>query len=266
MGRWLGTIARQSWSEYLPEIVEGGRPLGVLHREAAGALDLPADCVVVTGSTDANAAVLAAEPEPGDGIAVLGTTLVLKQFVPAPIQGPGLSCHRLAGQWLVGGASNAGAGILRRFFSDARIEELSRQIDPDRPSGLDLLPLPAPGERFPVDDPDLAPRLGPRPVSDALYLQALLEGLTAIEAAGWRRLGECGAPPLRRVISLGGGARNPHWRRLREQALGLPVLNRPQLSASLGMAQLARRALRRPPPNSTAPSDQDGRPTPLSPP
>jgi hypothetical protein len=53
---------------------------------------------VVAGSTDANAAVLAADPADGDGICVLGTTLVLKQFVPEPIEGPGVSCHRVAGR------------------------------------------------------------------------------------------------------------------------------------------------------------------------
>ena len=75
--------------------------------------------------------------------------------------------------------------------------------------------------------------------SDLRYLQALLEGLTAIEAEGWARLRALGAPPVQRVISLGGGARNPQWRALRQQILGLPVLNRPHLSPALGMARLA---------------------------
>ena len=240
---WCGAIADQSWSGALPAIQPSGRLLGPLALEVAAALQLPSTCQVVTGSTDANAGVLAAAPGPGDGITVLGTTLVLKQFVAGPLEGPGLSCHRVADQWLVGGASNAGAGILQRFFSDPQIATLSRQIDPDRPSGLELLPLPGRGERFPVDDPNLEAVLEPRPVSDALYLQGLLEGLTAIEAAGWRRLRELGAPELQRVITLGGGARNPEWRRIRERALGVPVLNRPRLSAARGMAQLALGAL-----------------------
>jgi sugar (pentulose or hexulose) kinase len=99
------------------------------------------------------------------------------------------------------------------------------------------------GERFPVDDPLLEPVLAPRPVSDALYLQALLEGLAAIEAAGWQRLQQLGAPPVTRVITLGGGARNPQWRAIRQQTLGVPVINRPQLSAAAGMARLAAQAL-----------------------
>jgi sugar (pentulose or hexulose) kinase len=207
--------------------------------QRAARLGLPPHCRVVAGSTDANAGVLAAAPEAGDGVTVLGTTLVLKQFVPSPIAAAGVSCHRVDGRWLAGGASNAGAGVLRRFFSDAQVAELSRQIDPTRPSGLRLRPLPATGERFPVDDPFLEPVLAPRPVSDALFLQALLEGLTAIEVAGWRRLAELGAPPVRRILTIGGGARNPQWRSLRQRALGIPVLNRPHCTAALGMARLA---------------------------
>ena len=242
---WSGAIASQPWAAELPRIRPSGAVLGTLAAAVAARLGLPSDCRVVAGSTDANAGVLAADPQEGDGITVLGTTLVLKQFVQAPISAPGVSCHRVDGRWLLGGASNAGAGILRRFFRDEQIAELSRQIDPRRPSGLDLLPLPGRGERFPVDDPELEPRLEPRPVSDALYLQGLLEGLTALEAAGWRRLQDLGAPPLRRVITLGGGARNPQWRLLRQRALGVPVLQRPGLSAALGMARLALRAVGR---------------------
>ncbi len=220
--------------------------LGTLTPEVAAALGLPESCRVVAGSTDANAGVLAADPGPGDGVTVLGTTLVLKQWAPTPISGPGVSSHRLAGRWLVGGAANAGAGVLRQFFSDSQLSELSRQIDPHQPSGLQLRPLPGRGERFPIDDPDLEPVLEPRPVSDARFLQGLLEGLARHEAAGWARLRELGAPPVRRVISLGGGARNPQWRAIRQRLLGMPVLNRPGLNAALGMARLAAAAL--PPP------------------
>ena len=236
---WMGRLGEQSWSGALPQMCGSGEALGRLAPTAAAALGLPSDCTVVAGTTDASAAALAADLQPGDGVTVLGTTLVLKQFSDQPLQGPGISCQRVAGGWLVGGASNAGAGVLRRFFTDAQLMELSRQIDPRRCSGLQLRPLPRPGERFPVDDPELEPVLEPRPVSDALYLQALLEGLAEIEQAGWRRLQQLGAPPVQRVISLGGGARNPQWRAIRQRLLERPVLNRPQCSAALGMAKLA---------------------------
>ena len=50
------------------------------------------------------------------------------------------------------------------------------------------------------------------------------------------------------MISLGGGARNPQWRQLRQQAIGLPVLNRPGLTPALGMARLAHGVLEAPHP------------------
>ena len=246
LGAWMGGIADQPWSASLPDICRSGQPMGRLAPAAASALGLPLECRVVAGTTDASAAVLAADLKPGDGVAVLGTTLVLKQFSDHPLQGPGISCQRVAGRWLVGGASNAGAGVLRRFFSEAQLVELSRQIDPRRSSGLALRPLPRPGERFPVDDPLLEPQLEPRPVSDVLYLQGLLEGLAAIEQAGWQRLEQLGAPPVRRVISVGGGARNPQWRALRQRQLERPVINRPACTAALGMARLALSALAMP--------------------
>ena len=246
-GSWAGSIAQQPWSPALPQVIECGSVAGVLHHDSASALALPQGCQVVAGCTDASAGMLAAAAAPGDGVATLGTTLALKQWVDGPINAPGISCQRLQGCWLVGGASNAGGGVLRRFFDDDLLAVLSRQITVERPSGLVLRPLPGIGERFPVDDPLLEPILEPRPVSDALYLQGLLEGLVAIEVAGWQRLQQLGAAPLQRVISLGGGARNPQWRALRQRALGVPVLNRPQLNAATGMAKLAAQALQAPP-------------------
>ncbi len=72
----------------------------------------------MAGTTDSNAAVLATDPGDDDGITVLGTTLVMKRFTALPIHAPGITSHRVGGRWLCGGASNAGAGVLRQFFSD----------------------------------------------------------------------------------------------------------------------------------------------------
>ena len=203
---------------------------------------LPKDVQIVAGTTDSNAAVLATDPGDDDGITVLGTTLVMKRFTAAPIRGAGITSHRVGGRWLCGGASNAGAGVLRQFFSDEGLNELSRQINPDTSSGLMFRPLPRPGERFPVDDPTLQPVLTPRPVSDPLFLHGLLEGLAEIEAQGWNTLAALGAKPPKRLISIGGGARNPQWRRIRERRLGIPVVTSRQPPAA-GVARLALEAM-----------------------
>lgn len=83
-GDWLPGVAAALGVGALPRIRSSGSLLGPLAPAVAACLGLPGDCQVVAGSTDANAAVLAADPQAGDGIAVLGTTLVLKQFVAAP--------------------------------------------------------------------------------------------------------------------------------------------------------------------------------------
>ena len=235
---WLPSFSMESWSAALPQVQPSGTALGRIAKQQAETLGVPGDLQVVAGTTDSNAAVLAADPGHDDGITVLGTTLVIKRFTTQPIHGVGITRHRVGGRWLCGGASNTGGGILRRFFNDDQLEELSRQIDPESDSGLTFMPLPQPGERFPVDDPLLQPILEPRPVSDSLYLHGLLEGIADIEAQGWKRLNELGAPTPQRVISIGGGARNPQWRRLRERRLGCPVVSC-RATPAAGVARLA---------------------------
>ena len=243
---WPDSFIRQPWWEALPEIRSSGSVLGPVSPQRAKDLDLPEDLLVVAGTTDSNAAVLTADAEDDEGITVLGSTLVLKRFTDQPLAPwPGTSNHRVGGRWLCGGASNAGAAVLKQLFPDIDLAELSRQIDPDQISGLQLRPLPRCGERFPVDDPNLEPILTPRPVSDSLYLHGLLEGLTTIEQAGWQRLTSLGADPPKKIVTLGGGARNPQWRRLRERQLCVPIrsCNTPPAA---GVARLALQAVKAP--------------------
>ncbi len=238
---WPKSFKDQPWRQSLPEIVSSGKILSRVSERQAASLNLPANVLVIAGTTDANAAVLTANPGPNDGVTILGSTIALKRFVVAPIEGTGITNHRINGRWLCGGASNAGGALLRKLFDDMEIKELSRQINPEFDSGLNLYPLPARGERFPIDDPNMEPILEPRPVSDALYLHGLLEGLARIEAKGWKRLEELGSEPPLQLISLGQGARNPQWRRLRERIMGIPVKSCTSPPAE-GVARLALKA------------------------
>lgn len=72
--------------------------------------------------------------------------------------------------WLVGGASNTGGEALAQFFSSEDLAALSSAIDGSAESPLRYYPLPRPGERFPLNDPDLAPCTTPRPDNDAAFL------------------------------------------------------------------------------------------------
>jgi len=140
----------------------------------------------------------------------------------------------------VGGASNSGGAVLRQLFSDEALARLSAEIDPEAPSGLDYYPLPAAGERFPVADAALPPRLEPRPPEEARFLHGVLEGIARIEARGYGRLQELGAGAVTRVATAGGGARNATWRRIRERLLGVPVVAAEWAQAACGAALLAR--------------------------
>ena len=107
----------------------------------------------------------AARAQPGDGVTSLGTTLTLKLLSDKPVFAPdfGIYSHRIGEQWLAGGASNTGGAAIGKFFTAEDIARLTPLLDPDHPTGLDYYPLPRPGERFPVNDPNFQPRLEPRP-------------------------------------------------------------------------------------------------------
>ncbi len=134
----------------------------------------------------------------------------------------GIYSHRIGGRWLAGGASNTGGAVLASFFSPDRMAALEPLLVPQVATGLDYYPLLGPGERFPVSDPWLEPRMSPRPAEDHLFLQGLLEGIAAIEALGYARLNQLGATPLHNVRTVGGGAVNRAWTPIRQGLLGVP--------------------------------------------
>lgn len=228
----------------LPHVVAPGTPVGSLDPGVADLTGLRADALVTAGTTDSTAAVIAAGAgQQGDGVTSLGSTLVVKVVGNAPVWAPayGVYSHRLGDLWLIGGASNTGGAVLQQYFSDREIQQLTEALRPEEPTGLDYYPLPGKGERFPVNDPGLAPRLEPRPKDDRRFFQGLLEGMARIEAAGYRRLQSLGAPPPRAVATIGGGAQNAGWTRIRERILGVPVMQGTAQEAALGAALLASR-------------------------
>lgn len=243
-GAWPEWVAHLADIDTLPNVVPPGSPVGVLDRPRARELGVPVDCLVRTGTTDSIAAFLATGAgAPGDAVTSLGSTLVLKLVSSRRIDDArlGVYSHWFGDRWLAGGASNAGGSVLRQHFSDAEMATLSACIDPETDSGLDYYPLPCPGERFPVNDPDLPPRLTPRPEEKGAFLKGMLEGLAAIEARGYAKLVELGAEPPSRVISVGGGATNPAYHRLRERHLRRPVVLAQHQEAAYGAALLALR-------------------------
>ncbi|MBO0662078.1 FGGY-family carbohydrate kinase [Jiella sp. MQZ9-1] len=230
----------------LPKVVLPGRPAAQLGAAAAKRFGLPVGAILAGGTTDGCASFLATGADrPGDAVTALGSTLVLKLLSDRPVNAPqfGIYSHRIGDMWLAGGASNAGGAVLAAFFDADQIAALTPQLMPETPTGLDYYPLNRPGERFPIADPNLEPRLSPRPEEDARFLQGLLEGIASVEALGYRRLAEIGAPRLASVRAVGGGAKNPGFTRIRERALGVPFLPAVSTEAAVGAARLALKAI-----------------------
>jgi sugar (pentulose or hexulose) kinase len=203
---------------------------------------VPGDTVVVAGTTDGCASFLATGADrPGDGVSALGTTLTVKMLSERPLFAPeyGLYSHRIGDMWLAGGASNTGGAVLAAHFSAERITELSAAIDPAAETGLDFYPLTKPGERFPIADPALPPRMAPRPAEDGEFLKAIFEGIAGVESLAYERLAALGGPRLRSVRTVGGGAGNPAWTAIRARKLGVPFLPALSEEAAAGTARLA---------------------------
>lgn len=228
----------------LPRVLPAGVTCGQVTAAHCARWGFQPGTRVISGTTDSTASFIATGAGPGDAVTALGSTLVLKVLGETVVNAPayGVYSHRLGEHWLVGGASNCGGAVLAQHFSPDEMARLTARLDPDTPTGLDYYPLPATGERFPVNDPQRAPRLAPRPADDARFFQGLLEGLAAVEAQGYHVLETLGAPHPRRVLTTGGGAVNEPWRVLRERALGIPVIAAAHQDAAYGAALLALRS------------------------
>jgi len=231
----------------LPHVVKPGSETGKVKPDLIKKYNLAEDCVVIAGTTDSNAAVLATGANQlGDAVTSLGSTLVIKLFSDTPLFNPeyGIYSHRLNNHWLVGGASNSGGCVLLQHFTQTQLDEMTPQLKPEHPIGLDYYPLPGTGERFPVNDSKKQSIITPRPSSDVDFFQALLEGVTNIEAEGYKKLKALGATAPKRIFTTGGGNKNPAWKKIRERTTGIDVLDAVHSEACYGSALLALRAMK----------------------
>ncbi|MGO9443587.1 MAG: FGGY-family carbohydrate kinase [Thiobacillaceae bacterium] len=237
---WVTALPGGHWQQ---SVLAPGASIGRVSASVARRFQIDPACVVCAGTTDSIAAFIASGCDsPGEAVTSLGTTLALKLLSRNRVEDyeSGVYSHRFGKLWLVGGASNTGGGVLKQYFSDGDLAALSAQINPDYPTTLDYYPLVRAGERFPINDSELMPRMEPRPGDDVAFLQGLLEGMARIEARGYAKLQGLGASPLVRVMTAGGGRRNDAWRRIREKTLGVPVRFSEHGEAAVGAAMLAR--------------------------
>jgi D-ribulokinase len=237
--RWLRAIPE---FYLLPQVLAPGELIGQILPSIATQYQINPECLVCAGTTDSIAAFAAAGAnQPGQAVTSLGSTLVLKLLSHQPVQNvsQGVYSHRWGNMWLAGGASNTGGAVLRQFFSNTELQDLSQQIDPQIISELNYYPLLKPGERFPINDPNLLPRLEPRPDRDQDFLHGMLTGIACIEAQGYQLLQELGANHLTQIYTAGGGAQNSTWQTIRQNLIGVSIAPAIQQEAAYGAALLA---------------------------
>ncbi len=242
--QWLHELfQQQGWDpRILPTVYQPGTPICRIHVDKARLTGLSTDTMIVAGTTDSTAAVIASGAQQcGDAVTSLGSTLVLKIISPIAVNNSqyGIYSQPYGKHWLVGGASNSGGAVLQHFFDNAQMQQLEKQLHPEQPVGLQYYPLLDKGERFPVNEPQLQGRMEPRPNNDAQFFQALLEGIAEIEHRGYRLLQQQGTDYPQRIFTAGGGSNNVAWKKIRQRILQIPIVNAQQSEAAYGMAKLA---------------------------
>jgi sugar (pentulose or hexulose) kinase len=235
-------LKKLPFSYLYPQVLTPGELIGPVTAQNCDRFNLPKNCRIRAGTTDSIAAFLASgASKPGEAVTSLGSTLVLKLLSRRKVTASefGIYSHRLGDFWLAGGASNTGGAVLKHFFNDDQLKLLSPQIDPTIESPLKYYPLLKPGDRFPINDPNLLPRLEPHPNEPVEFLHGLLESMSRLEGLGYQKLQDLGAEKLTRVYTAGGGAKNAVWTRIRARYLNVPVIKATETEAAYGTALIA---------------------------
>ncbi|MGI8413080.1 MAG: FGGY-family carbohydrate kinase [Solirubrobacteraceae bacterium] len=233
----------------LPRVVRSGTELGRVGRAGAQATGIPQGTAVIAGMTDGCAAQLAAGAlSAGSWNSVLGTTLVLKGVSRERIQDPHgvVYSHRSPdGDWLPGGASSTGAGVLSHRFPGRNLAALDRLAAQREPAGALAYPLVSRGERFPFLAPQAEGFMIGSPADEASEYAALLQGVAYVERLCFDHLDRIGAPTGGKLSLTGGAARSRYWCQLRADVLGREVRRVEHAEPALGMAVLAAASGRR---------------------
>ena len=249
---WLKDLLKQQSvpADILPQVHLPGEIIDRISPLWAEEFGFNPELAVCAGTTDSTAAILATGIQnTGEAVTSLGSTLVMKVIADKPVFNAryGVYSQPYGDRWLVGGGSSSGGAVLKSLFCPGEISDYSERLAEKIEQGkfeflnLNYYPLLMPGERFPVQDPQLQPVLSPRPADDPVFFQAILEGMADIEARAYALLLELGAPYPKLVCSIGGGAYNRAWQYIREQKIGVPVQRARQQEAAAGAALLAGR-------------------------
>lgn len=240
-GNWPDWIRSLLPDNILPKAHGIGTCIGELSSPIAAEFGFRTSTQIHAGTTDSIAAFLAAAPlEKGMAVTSLGSTLAIKMLSKKRIDVPslGLYSHRVGDVWLVGGASNTGGRVLKKYFNDTELLTLSAKINLEKNTNLNYYPLLESGERFPVNDPNLSPRLHPRPSNNVDFLHGLLDGIARIEAACYQVIFDHGGMPPDTIFSVGGGSKNAVFTQIRARHLHRTPKLAAQTEASIGAAMI----------------------------
>jgi sugar (pentulose or hexulose) kinase len=243
--RWPSTVLQSLGipQEMLPVVVRSGSQLGEVCKAASQAMGVPAGTPVIAGMTDGCAAQIGAGAlSPGCWNSVLGTTLVLKGVattLPNDPNGVVYSHRSPDGNWLPGGASSIGAGILATEFPGRNLDLLSTEATKQDVTDVIAYPLAGRGERFPFQAPDANRFTIGQPRDDTEQFAAILQGIAFIERLCFDYLDFIGLDLSGRLTFTGGATRNRHWCQLRADVLNRPVTLVENTESAFGMAVLA---------------------------
>jgi xylulokinase len=227
--------------EKLPRLLWSTEVAGGVTAEAAAETGLLPGTPVTAGTIDAAAeAVSVGVVAPGDMMVMYGTTMFFIHVTDRPVPDARMwaTGFALPGLYdIAGGMSTTGA--LTRWFRDnfaaeaiaaergggpnayAALAEEAAAV-PAGAAGLVCLPYFA-GERTPINDPDARGVYAGLTLSHSrahLY-RASLEGTAYGVRHNLETMGAMGAPP-RRLVAVGGGAKNRLWLQIVSDACGLP--------------------------------------------
>ncbi|HUE70348.1 MAG TPA: xylulokinase [Pirellulaceae bacterium] len=267
-GMLLLDVAKRNWSKELlsklqldeslfGKCYESEEVTGKLTKEAAAAMGLSTDCVVVGGAGDCAANGI------GTGVVTSGTLstsigtsgIMFVHSDEVQIDPAGrlhTFCHAVHGKWHMMGVSLTGGGALQWFTEkicdglgkgkDQRYKQLTAEAEevPAGSEGLFFLPYLA-GERTPHADPHA------RGCFIGLTLKhgrghltrAVMEGVAYAMRDSLAIIRELGVP-VKQIRASGGGSKNPLWRQIQADAFGQDVVTiNAEQGPAYGVALLA---------------------------
>jgi xylulokinase len=268
-GMLLLDVAKRDWSQELlskleldldlfAKCYESEEVTGKLTPEAAKAMGLSTDCLVVGGAGDCAAnGVGTGVVKSGVLSTSIGTSGIM--FVHSdkveidPLGRLHTFCHAVHGKWHMMGVSLTGGGALdwftRRLCADMRGKKKGDPFDvlngeakevPPGSEGLFFLPYLA-GERTPHADPDARGCFIGLTLKHARghLARAIMEGVAYAMRDSLAIINEMNVP-VRQIRASGGGSKSPLWRQIQADVFGQKVVTiNAEQGPAYGVALLA---------------------------